>query len=125
MLRTEFENNYALYELYANYLKITYKEGTFIDYEAACTIVKDRLLIQSYKAFPILCDITLIEGVSSDAKDYLATYGSALIKSVALVSTLPTLKYMGSYFVAVNKPKITTKVFDSITEAENYIKTQL
>jgi len=125
MLRTKFENNYALYELEDGYLKITYKGGTFIDYEAACTIVNDRLLIQSYKTLPILCDITLVEGISSDAKDYLANYGSTLIEWVAIVSTVPTLKHMASYFVTVNKPKIPTKIFDTITEAENYIKTQL
>lgn len=125
MLRTKFENNYALYEHHDSYLKITYKSGLFIDYEAACIIVNDRLLIQSYKILPILCDISLIEGMNSDAKDYLANYGSALIKSVALVSTELTLKHMASYFVAVNKPKIPTRVFDTITEAENYIISQL
>lgn len=125
MLTNTFENNYALYEFKDSYLKITYKGGTYIDYQAACAIVEDRLWIQSYQALPIICDITSVKDISSDARDYLATFGSALIKFVALVSTTSTLKHMATYFIAINKPKISTMVFSNVAEAELYIKMHL
>ncbi|MBA5791567.1 hypothetical protein H1R17_10110 [Flavobacterium sp. xlx-214] len=122
MNTTTFENKYAHYELTNSYLKIIYKGGKYIDYAAAQAIVKDRLRIQSYKSLNILCDITSVEDISTEARDYLATFGSALIKSVALISTGSTLKHMATYFVAINKPKIPTRVFDTMSEAEHYIQ---
>lgn len=125
MLTTNYENKYALYELKETYLLITYKKGKYIDYKAACTIVNDRLRIQSYKTFAIICDLSHLEGISTDARDYLAHFGSTLIKTVALVSTTSSIKHMARYFVIINKPKIPTKVFDQLADAELYIKTQL
>jgi hypothetical protein len=125
MLTTKFENNYAYYEIKDFYLKITCKKAKYIDYRAARVLVSDRLRIQSYKAYHIICDISLIEGISLDARDYLATSGSLLIKSAALVSTRSTLKHFATYFIAINNPKAPTKVFDSIQDAEQYIQSQL
>jgi len=125
MLTTTFENNYVFYELKDSFLKITYKAEKYIDYEAARAIVNDRLRIQSYKTLAIVCDVTELTDISSEARDYLATYGSTLIKSVAIVSLSSTLKFMTEYYIAINKPKIQMRVFDNHVEAEQFIKTQV
>lgn len=117
-----YENDYAVYELKASLLYITYKEGLYIDYEAAQTIVQDRLRFQSYTAYPVLCDVSQVSDISSDAREYLAIYGSTLTKIVALVSSSPTLFQWASYFISINQPKVSTRVFHNLEEAETFLK---
>lgn len=119
---TTYENDFASYKLRDSLLHISYKEGRYIDYDAATIIVEDRLRFQSYKAYAILCDVSLVQDISADAREYLADYGSSMVKAVALYSSAHTLRTLSNYFVAINKPKIPTNIFDNLTEAETFLK---
>lgn len=119
---TIYENQHATYEFRDSILYIIYKADHYIDYQAARKIVSDRLRIQSYKAFPIICDVSNVKGISSEAKEYLATYGSDLTKAVALISTKNTQLSLAEYFVTINKPSVPTKIFDNLEDAALFVK---
>ena len=119
---TNYENQHATYEFRDSILYIVYKADHYIDYQAARNIVSDRLRIQSYKAFPIICDVSNIKGISSEAREYLATYGSDLTQAVALISSENTLLSLAEYFVTINKPSVPTKIFDNLEDAAHFVK---
>lgn len=119
---TTYENDFASYKLKNSLLHISYKGGKYIDYDAATIIVEDRLRFQSYKAYAILCDVSLVQDISTDAREYLADYGYSMVKAVALYSSAHTLRTLSNYFVAINKPKIPTNIFDNLPEAETFLE---
>lgn len=119
---TNYENEYAQYEYKDRLLYVRYKEGLYIDYNAACVIVDDRLKMQSYQASAIVCNVSHVDDVDSEAREYLATYGSNLAKAVALYSTTHTMRNLADYFVTINKPMVPTKIFDNLYEAEKFAK---
>jgi len=119
---TTYENDFASYKLKDSLLHISYKEGKYIDYDAATIIVEDRLRFQSYKAYAVLCDVSLVQDISADAREYLAEYGYSMVKAVALYSSTHTLRTLSNYFVAINKPKIPTNIFENLTEAETFLE---
>lgn len=120
-----YENNFATYEFKNSLLYINYKEGQYIDYQAATTIVEDRLRFQSYKEYAILCDVSQVADISTEAREYLANYGSSMVTAVALISSTHTLHNMANYFVIINKPKIPTNIFDNLSEAEDFLKNHI
>jgi len=119
---TNYENHYALYEFHDSILYISYKADRYIDYQAARGIVNDRLRIQSYKACQIICDVSNVAEISTEAREYLASYGSTLATAVALISTADTLRNMANYFVTINKPTVPTKIFNNLEDAQNFLK---
>lgn len=119
---TNFENHYVIYEFHDSILYISYKADRYIDYHAARGIVNDRLRIQAYKACPIICDVSNVTEISTEAREYLASYGSTLATAVALISSADTLRNMANYFVTINKPTVPTKIFDNLEDAQNFLK---
>lgn len=117
-----YENDYAVYEIKESILYITYKEDLVIDYQAAQIIVHDRLSIQSYKSYLILCDVSSVRDITLEAREYLAIYGSTLTKAVALVSHSPSLSSLSKYFLIINQPTAITLLFSDTHSAETYLK---
>lgn len=116
------ENKYAFYELKNSILYITFKEYLTITLQTAFQIVRDRLVFQSYKPYPVICDITHVRSIDFDARQYLSVDGSTLLSSVALVSKLQTIYSMALFYIEVNTPKVPTQVFKTVLDAELFIK---
>lgn len=121
-MQKNYENEYANYEFKDSLLYVTYKEGLFINYDAACIIVDDRLSIQSYRPHVIVCNVSHLDNVDLDAREYLATYGSNLAKAVALYSTTSTMRNLAESFVTIYRPIVPTKIFNNLQESELYAK---
>ncbi|MEG0915732.1 MAG: hypothetical protein RSF68_01820 [Myroides sp.] len=119
---TNYENDFATYEYKDQLLYVNYKERLYIDFEAACVIVDDRLKFQSYQSCAIVCNVSHVGDVDADAREYLATYGSNLAKAVAMYSTTHTMRNLADHFVTINKPMVPTKIFDNLPEAEKFAK---
>ena len=83
----DYENKYAGYKLRDRILYITFKKSLNITYDVARKLVQDRLRFQSFSNFDVICDISDVKSIHSEARTYLSTYGSNLLANVALVST--------------------------------------
>lgn len=117
-----YENAHAIYEIRHSILYITFKKGLVLTYDTARQIVHDRLTLQSYASYAIICDISEVAHIDYEARMYLSTYGSSLVKAVALLSTNKTLFSMARFYIEINIPKVPTRLFIAIEEAENYVK---
>lgn len=119
---TNYENDYAVYELKEDILKITFKPNILIDNNAARLIVKDRLRFQTYSDYFVICDISQIKRINARARKYLATNGSSLLKAVALVSSENTSFALANYYIQINKPTVLTKVFKKVEQGEEFLE---
>ncbi len=118
-----FENEYATYSIHDGLMHFTYKKNTTINFEAARTILKDRLFIQQNQSYPVLCDARQILFMTKPARNYLAVEGSVLIDVVALVTKFrgPS-NIAGNIYLNRNKPTVHTEIFTNISEAVNFLK---
>ena len=102
---------------------ITFSKDLKITIVEAQSLVLDRLRLQSYTDFCVLCDVSAIHSIDIEARNYLSTYGSSMLKKVALVATNPPIYQMARFYIRTNSPKVPTAVFKSIHEAETYLIT--
>ncbi len=115
------KNEYAKFWIENDILFYVYKNGVEITLEVAIQIVKDRILFQQGKSYVMLCDIRGIKKVDKNARDYLATEGSVLLKAVALLSNTPLSEIISDFYVKTSPPSIVTKEFNDYEEALSYL----
>lgn len=118
----DYENINAGYKLKDRILYVTFKESLDITYDVARELVQDRLRFQSYSNFDVICDVSEVRSINSEARTYLSTYGSNLLTNVALVAANARVYTMARFYIKINSPKATTELFNSIDEAVLYIK---
>jgi len=116
-----FENDFTQYMLVNNIVHIIYKKGAIIDLQASKQIVRDRLMFQEERAYPILCDIRQLRQVDKAARDYLALEGSLLIKALAFIIEPPVTDVMTRFYLMTNHPDIPTASFREISKAMAYL----
>lgn len=117
----KFKNKYAEYVQKENIIYITYNKGIHIDLDAAIQIVKDRILFQEGKAYPIMCDIRGIIEVDKPGRDYLADQGSILILAVAFIVERPVSELMSKFYIKTAKPPISLALFEDFDEALQFL----
>mgnify|MGYP003644105130 CR=1 FL=1 len=77
-MQSYFENDFTQYMLVDNIVHIIYKKGVIIDLQASKRIVRDRLMFQEERAYPVLCDIRQLRRVDKAARDYFREISKAL-----------------------------------------------
>ncbi|MBB4119913.1 hypothetical protein GGR32_002225 [Mesonia hippocampi] len=114
--------NYGEILLDEDILYFTYFPITNFDINLAEAIVSDRLHLQKDQAYPVLCDMSNINYPNLEARRYLATQGSLLIKAVAYLVSSKISAQLTNFFIRVNHPPIPTKVFTDKEQAITYLK---
>ncbi|MEQ8420633.1 MAG: hypothetical protein RIB64_11545 [Arenibacter algicola] len=120
-MQSYFENDFTQYMLVDNIVHIIYKKGVIIDLQASKRIVRDRLMFQEERAYPVLCDIRQLRRVDKAARDYLALEGSLLIKALAFIIEPPVTDVMTRFYLMTNHPDIPTASFRKISKALAYL----
>ena len=116
-MQSYFENDFTQYMLVDNIVHIIYKKGVIIDLQASKRIVRDRLMFQEERVYPVLCDIRQLRKVDKAARDYLALEGSLLIKALAFIIEPPVTDVMTRFYLMTNHPAIPTASFREISKA--------
>ena len=71
-------------------------------------------------------DITEIDGMTREARQYFAGPETAKVESAAaLLIKSPLTRAIGNFFLGFNKPLFPTRLFTSTEEALLWLKTQL
>lgn len=120
-MKQVYQGRYATYAIKDEILYVTFNEHLEMTYEVALTIVNERLSFQSFKHYAVICIIPSITSITREARNYLSLYGSSLLKQVALVCSNSTLYTMAEFYIEIDSPKVHTKVFHSLKQAEQYI----
>jgi hypothetical protein len=102
-------------------LIIEFKVKKF-DLDAAKTTVVKRLEASKGVAYPVLIDAREVQSISKEARDYFASPdGVSMVKASALVLDSVMGKFLGNFFLTINKPKVPLKLFTDADSAREWL----
>lgn len=97
-----------------------------LDIENAKKIVVDRLKVSNGIIRPILVDTRNAISIDKETRRYFASAESLqLLSAGALLIKNPIAKFMGNFFIAVDRPKMPVKIFTNKTQALKWLKQYL
>jgi hypothetical protein len=118
-----FENRFVSIWIEDGILMSDYKPGTVMDFDAAKTIVEDRLQYTKGKSFPILIDFTHIKSVTKEARDYMNNSEGGLkgLLCGAFVGNNSVAVLFINLYLKINRPVIPTRFFTSKKDALRWL----
>jgi hypothetical protein len=93
------------------------------DLDAAKVAVAARIEASKGIAFPMLVDGREVSSISKEARDYFATDdGIKFLLASALVADSVLGKFLGNFFLQINKPKVPLRLFTDDKEAYKWLQ---
>ena len=94
-----------------------------LDIEAARGCVSLRMQLIDDKSYPTLIDGRSVKDIYKEARDFFSSEeGSEGISASALITHSVVGKFIGSFFLKINRPTVPIKIFNSIEEAVSWLK---
>ena len=118
------ENDYVSFWMEDGVLVGMYKKDVIIGLEAAKETVALRKKFTGGIPYPALAYIKHVKVISKEARTYLADEGSDELTKGALVTDSGFSRILGNMFLALDKPKMPTRMFTNKEEAIQWLKKQ-
>jgi hypothetical protein len=117
-----FENEYYRCWIEDGIMYSRYKTKE-LDLNAAMECVKIRLVAAGDRDYPTLIDGRGVSNVTKEARDYFGSEeGSKRISASAIITQSVVGKFIGSFFLRINKPIVPLKIFNDPGEAVEWLK---
>ena len=117
----KIETPYITFWVKGNVLYCKYAKDLDVTLEVAKFCVESRIFFTKGKSFTLLVDMRGIRSITKEARTYLATIGSTLVKAGALITGSPWNKTIGNIFLAIDKPQVPTKLFTEESKALEWL----
>ncbi|MCE3226532.1 MAG: hypothetical protein K0S32_1083 [Bacteroidetes bacterium] len=102
------------------------KPAAEIDLESAVENSNIVTALYKNKKFPLLVDSRNIRSMTKEARRHFSTNGrDTKITSMAILVKSPLSRVIGNFFMGINKPQVPTRLFDSESEAAQWLKQYL
>lgn len=98
-----------------------FSNGLRLSLEVAKSCVEGRIFFSKGKSYPLLINMTGISSSTKDARQYMATIGVILSKADALVIKSSFLRVLGNLLLAIDKPRVPTKMFNNEEDARGWL----
>jgi hypothetical protein len=118
----KMENRYMEIYLENNILYSAFKQGTEMDINVAKFCVTERIKFSNNTSYRMLIEIRGLKSVTKEAREYMAEEGAALVLAAAFIISSPLSKLLGNIFLAINRPKIPSKLFTDRSEAIKWLE---
>jgi hypothetical protein len=93
------------------------------DLDAAKDTVKKRLEASNGIAYPLLIDARQVQSITKEARDYFASdEGVSMLLASALILDSVLGKFLGNFFLQINKPKTPLRLFIDEKEALKWLQ---
>lgn len=116
------ESEYAIFEEHEGIIIGTYKPNVNLDLAIAMVEKENYLEFINGKNALLISDGRNLKGISKEARDFFGgEMGIKGVKACALISESFVSKMIINLFLSVSKPKVPTKMFNSIEEAKKWI----
>jgi hypothetical protein len=93
------------------------------DLDAAKITVQKRLEASKGISYPLLIDARNVQSITKEARDYFASEeGVSLLLASALILDSVLGKFLGNFFLQINKPKTPLKLFIDEKEAFKWLQ---
>ncbi len=103
-------------------INCVFTDNLIINIETAQHCVNERVLFSEGQAYPCLINLRGVKSMNRDAREYLATEGTHLIKAGAFLTSSALTKMLGNMFLAINKPNIPSRLFSNRATAIAWLK---
>lgn len=101
-----------------------YTDNLHVSLEVARACVESRIFFSKGKEFLVLVDMRGVKSTTKEARRYLATMGTTLVKAGALITGSPFNRALGNIFLKIDKPPVPAKLFSSEEKAKSWLITQ-
>ena len=103
-------------------LIIAYKPGIQINQELAEEIVSCRLSFTQNKNMPAMIISQGVVSIDKPAREYLASSEATEgLAATAIIVNSPFSRFLGNFFLVVNKTKMPVKIFSNIPQAKKWL----
>lgn len=100
----------------------TYKKGLDINLEVAKEIVRIRILFTEGKKMPAMIKSEGIISMTKPARQFLASDEAITgLSASAIIVNSGFSRFLGNFFVQVNKTKLPVKIFSDVGRAEKWL----
>ena len=120
-MRSSVESDLVSLCVKGGILFFKYKDQIHLGLQQAIEIVATRMKLQRGVPYPILCDISGVMDVDSEARRYLAVEGALLSKAIAFITDKPISERISHMFLKNYSAKFPVKVFKSKEEALKFL----
>jgi hypothetical protein len=94
-----------------------------LDLEAAIGCVELRRQLIGEESYPTLIDGRMVKDIYKEARDYFSSdAGSEGIAASALITSSTVGRFIGSFFLKINRPSVPIKIFNDMNEATGWLK---
>ena len=119
-----FENSFTKMWIKDGIVFSEYAPNLNITLEMAIIAVKERVKLMDGTSRPIYADVRNALSIDKEARDYLSSKeGTHLLSAGAFLVSSQVEKFMGTFFIKINRPLIPTKLFTSYDEAVKWLNT--
>jgi hypothetical protein len=103
-------------------LFVEYGDNLGLNQDIASEVIKNRLVFQQNKEYPVFCDTSGVNDTNLQALEKFATEGVLLVSAIAFYTKTPLDYYLTEYFIKTYKIKISAKIFKHKFEALQFLK---
>lgn len=115
-------SNYVTMWMEENMLCARYADNLNMTLEIAKSCVGARVFFSKGESYALLIDMKGIKSVTPEARKYMASFGTLMVKAGALITGSALNRTLGNIFLAIDKPPVPTKLFTSEEKAREWLQ---
>ena len=98
-----------------------YAENLDLTLEIAKSLVESRIQFTGGVSYPALIDIRGLRSTTVDARHYMASIGTSMIKAGAIITGSSVNRTLGNIFLTIDRPIIPTRLFTGEEGARKWL----
>lgn len=100
-----------------------YKPEVDIKIEQAKLIVADRVALCNGETYPLLVNVSELKSINKEAREYISgEKGIELLSAGAFLVDNQVAKFIGNFFIKINKPKLPARLFTNEEKALQWLE---
>jgi hypothetical protein len=119
----EYDTPFVHLRIKDNILIASYKKNLIINLDVAQKIVLQRQSFTRGQIMPVIIFSNEVTSIDKPAREYFASpKGIEGLSASAIIVNSPFSRYLGNFFLMVNKTSIPVKLFSNISQAEKWLQ---
>ncbi len=118
----QIETQYVRLRLENGILFGQFAPNIHMNLDIAKHCVETRINFCKHTAYPFVIDLRGIRSISKEAREYMGKEGSQYVTAGALLTNSFLAKTLGNFFLAINTPKVPSRLFDDKEKAIEWLK---
>jgi hypothetical protein len=117
----KYESQYVTMWVEEGILCAEFSKGLEMTLEIAKSCVEARIFFSKGKSYPLLVDMTEVKSMTWEARKYMASMGSTLVKAGALLTRSLLSRTVGNVFLKIDRPPVPVRLFTSKQNARSWL----